>query len=381
MEKKDLFQKQRKNTDKSLKDERQKTDGYLDQESKNVEEESDETVHANRLAADKKLEKQRAIVDTEKGNSVRLTPMLDAERERSDKAQKVARSEEDKVRNQERYQKRLIAEALLENERKDTDSNLHKERDRADNASKHDSELILNAENALVTRDQYLAIVSHDLKNPLNCISLSAGIVRNSINKKGEENESLVVAVELIERSVAHMDRMISDLLDVERMSSEKLVLNRSNSDIYALLCECKDLFAPTVSNKEFSMTIENCPNPLMANFDNERILQVLSNLIGNALKFIPIGGTIKLSAKKQATEVEISVTDNGDGIPREMRTKIFERFSQLHKNDRRGLGLGLFISKWIVEAHDGKISVNSEIGKGSVFSFTLPTTDGESSF
>lgn len=372
---KDTFQKQRGNTDKSLKDERHKTDNYLDQESKSVEEDSDETVHSIRIAADKKLERQRAVVDSEKSETSKITPMLDAERERSDKAQEVARTAEDKVRNSERYQKRLIAEALLENERKDTDSNLHKERARVDIASKHDSELIRNAETALVTRDQYLAIVSHDLKNPLSAISLSAGIIRNGFKKDAEIDEDLLMSVEMIERNVAHMDRMISDLLDVERMSGEKLLLNCQTHDIYALLCECRDLFAPAVANKDFTMTIENCSEKMMADFDNERILQVLSNLIGNALKFIPDGGTINLSAKKQATEVEISVTDNGNGIPEEMKTKIFERFSQLENNDRRGLGLGLFISKWIIEAHNGKITVSSEVGKGSTFTFTLPVT------
>jgi signal transduction histidine kinase len=299
--------------------------------------------------------------------------MLDAERARSDKAQIVARLEEERVRVMERYQKRLIAEALLENERRDTDKNLYSERARADSISKSDSLLISKAETALVTRDQYLAIVSHDLKNPLNSISLSAGVMRSKFQKNPETDKALLLSVEIIERNVAHMDRMISDLLDVERMSSEKLVLDLKSWDIHALLSECKDLFEPVVSNKSFTMTIENSPSPLMVDIDNERILQVLSNLIGNALKFIPDGGTITLSAQKNSKEVVVSVADNGPGIPEEEQTKIFERFSQLQNDDRRGLGLGLFISKWIVEAHNGKITVRSEIGIGSTFSFSLP--------
>jgi len=97
--------------------------------------------------------------------------------------------------------------------------------------------------------------------------------------------------------------------------------------------------------------------------------------LIGNSLKFTPKGGTIDLSARKQETHVEISVTDNGPGIPEQAKAQIFERFSQLKINDRRGLGLGLFIAKWIVEAHKGRIWVTSEVGKGSRFSFTIPLT------
>ena len=108
---------------------------------------------------------------------------------------------------------------------------------------------------------------------------------------------------------------------------------------------------------------------------DSDRILQVLSNLIGNALKFTPNGGNVSLSARKDATEIEISVTDNGPGVPEDKRSEIFQRFSQLKMNDRRGLGLGLFISKWIVEAHNGRIRVASEVGKGSTFNFTLPVS------
>jgi signal transduction histidine kinase len=122
-------------------------------------------------------------------------------------------------------------------------------------------------------------------------------------------------------------------------------------------------------------MTIHTVPESIVADLDHDRILQVLSNLIGNSLKFTPNGGTIELSARKQETQVEISVTDNGPGIPEDAKEQIFERFSQLKRNDRRGLGLGLFISKWIVEAHGGHIWVTSEVGKGSTFSFTLPLT------
>jgi signal transduction histidine kinase len=109
---------------------------------------------------------------------------------------------------------------------------------------------------------------------------------------------------------------------------------------------------------------------------DHDRILQVLSNLIGNSLKFTPLGGAITLSARKELAHVEVSVTDNGPGIPQHAQAKIFERFSQLITNDRRGIGLGLFIAKGIVEAHHGKILVTSEFGKGSTFTFTLPLTD-----
>ena len=120
-------------------------------------------------------------------------------------------------------------------------------------------------------------------------------------------------------------------------------------------------------------MTLHAPLEPIFAELDHDRILQVLSNLIGNSLKFTPNGGTIELSARKQETTVEISETDNGPGIPEQEQAQIFERFSQLKLNDRRGLGLGLFIAKWIIEAHKGNLWVTSNVGKGSTFSFTLP--------
>ncbi len=129
------------------------------------------------------------------------------------------------------------------------------------------------------------------------------------------------------------------------------------------------------VLNKSFSITIKDCAESIFADIDHDRILQVLSNLIGNALKFASKGSAIDLSARAKNSEVVISVSDNGPGVPEGKKAEIFERFSQLKTNDRRGLGLGLFISKWIVEAHQGRIWVKSEIGKGSSFSFKLPLT------
>ena len=116
-----------------------------------------------------------------------------------------------------------------------------------------------------------------------------------------------------------------------------------------------------------------------MAEVDRDRMLQVLSNLIGNALKFTPDGGSITLSAKKQESHIEVSVTDNGPGIAEQDTRQIFERFSQLKRKDRRGLGLGLYIAKWIVEAHHGRIWVTSEVGRAahlpSLFQFPYRLT------
>ncbi|MEO5863622.1 MAG: ATP-binding protein [Nitrospiraceae bacterium] len=372
----------RDKTDKSLGSERDKTDGCLEEKSRTVEEEASETIRLNRLSADKDRESQRAEVDLDKEHQLDVTgiqtsrlddKLLIQERERSDKAQNVERKKEDHARRQERFQKRLITEGLLENERRETDSNLLDERVCSDAESKHNSSLLSDetvshdfTRAALVTRDQFLAIVSHDLQNSLVAISISAHLMRSDLSRGTVDAVRLLEHLGIIEQTTAGMDRMISDLLDVERMAQDKLILKLERVDLRAILQECVDLFAPVVSSKSFSMTIHTGPEPIYANLDHDRIFQVLSNLIGNSLKFTPRGGTIKISARKQDTQVEISVTDNGPGIPEQAKAQVFERFSQLKIDGRRGLGLGLFIAKWIVDAHQGRIWLTSEVGKGT---------------
>jgi len=340
-----------------------------------VAEETTETIRSNRVSTDENLEIQRAETDLEKEHhqlDARGTTALAAyetkltqERERSDKAFQVEREEEDRARAKERFQQRLLAEALLENERKKTDTNLQEERVQIDVETKA----------ALVTRDQFVAIVSHDLRNPLVAISLGARLMRRDLGKDTVDPVNLLQQLRIIEQSAAGMDRMITALLDVEQMAHDKLILTCERTDIRALLQECMDLFAQVVLSKSFSMTIDTGPEPIFAEVDHDRILQVLSNLIGNSLKFTPNGGTIEFSARKQETQVEISVADNGPGILPQDTQLIFERFTKLTMNDRSGLGLGLFVAKWIVEAHKGRIWVTSDVGKGSTFSFTLPLT------
>ena len=365
-------QELRDKTDKTLEDERQKTDEHLEQKTQEVEEKTSEKLRSIRLATDKARESQREEVDLVKDHQREVTgisptrldeKLLVQEREGSDKSQAIERGEEDRARTEERVQKQLIAEteALLEKERKNTNSALLEER--------------VHLDLELITRDHFLAIVSHDLKNSIVAISIAAGLIRRGLSKDAVDVVSLLKHLGGIEQAAEGMNRMINDLLDVERMAHDQLKLKLDNVDFCALLQECVDLFAPVVSSKSFSMTIHTSTEPIFANVDHDRILQVLSNLIGNSLKFTPNGGTIKLSARKQGTQVEVSVTDNGSGIPEEAQVQIFERFSQLTMNDRRGLGLGLFIAKWIVEAHKGRIWVTSEEGKGSTFSFTLPLT------
>ncbi len=377
-------------TDKSLKDERGKTDDYLEQKHQTVTDRAEDAISQNRIAADQARDESRAAHDqdkVEKRNGSQVSPSAKAddkslmqERKRSDLAQTVEREKEDEFRTRERFQKRLIAEALFYVERKETDTNLMDERVRLDLAFDQNSNLLLSekvahdlTKTAVDTRDQFLAIASHDLKNPIGSILMSASLMRSEFSKVDMDIDSALAYLEIIERNAANMERMVSDLLDVERMGNNKLFLTTGKHDICAILQECKSLFEPIVKSKKFSMTAQTCPEPVYAQVDHAKLLQVLSNLIGNALKFTPAGGTINLSVERHADEVELSVTDTGPGIPEDKISKIFDRFSQIGYNDRRGLGLGLYISKWIVEAHNGRIWVDSELGKGCKFILTLP--------
>ncbi len=372
---KEPFDELREKTDQSLKDERNKTDDYLTQKSLEVEKDASDTIRLTRLAADKDRTDNRAAV----------APLDDKkiiqERKRSDQARDEERKVEDRIHATERLQKRWIAQSFLESERKETDINLLDERAYLDLASEQSFDLLSGEKNshdltktALVTRDQFLAVVSHDLRNPLGVISASADLMRLEMTNGVNNFSSLLNYVDIIDRNAVNMDRMISDLLDVERMTNDKLSLSLKKCDVSVLLQECSDLLAPVITSKSFTMEVHTSDKSMLVDMDHDRILQVLSNLIGNAIKFTPKGGTIKLTARMQKDAIEISVTDNGPGIPEEKALSVFERFSQLRAKDRRGLGLGLYISKWIVEAHKGRIWVTSGVGKGSTFSFTIPT-------
>ena len=350
-------QEPRGETDKSLKAERVKTDEYLKQKSKTVAQEAIKMVRLDRFVTDTECERVRAKVDLDKKHQREVShtttsPADDRieiqERERSDNVIDLERKKRDRVWAQARFQKRLIAEAFLEHERAETDSNLLKERVRIDFESNHTSKLLSDetvshevTKAAVVTRDQFLTIVSHDLQSFLVSSSLAAHLMRKDLSQDAVDTVSLLENLGIIEQGNAAMDRMISDLLDVERMAEGKLILKLERVDLRAMLHKCVDLFAPVVSSKSFSMTIQPCPEPIYADLDQDRILQVLSNLIGNALKFTPKGGTITLSARKQEAQVELSITDNGPGIPEQEKARMFDQFSQLNSqrnmNNHRG--------------------------------------------
>jgi len=148
-----------------------------------------------------------------------------------------------------------------------------------------------------------------------------------------------------------------------------------SQHDAAQLLTETMENFRATATSHKIEMTREAPAGRVVAVFDHTRLLQVLTNLVGNAIKFSNAGGTVALRLAPRADVLEFTVSDMGCGIAPEGIEAIFERFSQAGYADRRGLGLGLYIARCIVEAHGGKIWAESELGKGSTFHFTIPRT------
>jgi signal transduction histidine kinase len=219
-----------------------------------------------------------------------------------------------------------------------------------------------------VTREEVLRIVAHDLRNPLGTILMSADLLSEPFLT--EELRAKQAAV--VKRTGARMNRLIQDLLNVARIDTGGLSAEMKPIPPAQLVANAMELMQPLAAAK--SLELENAVTEGMpdVNADSERIGQVFSNLIGNAIKFTPSGGRITLAAALTDGRVWFSVTDTGPGIPPEQVARVFGPFWQARRADNRGIGLGLTIAKGIVEAHQGKIEVDSEVGVGTTFSFSL---------
>jgi signal transduction histidine kinase len=218
------------------------------------------------------------------------------------------------------------------------------------------------AHDAVRARDEVLGIIAHDLRNPLNSVTLAAGGLLRSERK----------AAETILRSVQRADRLIQDILDVGRVEGGRLSVDRTRVPPRDLLIETLDAFSPLALDASLELLADVPATLPMVLGDRSRLLQVLSNLVGNAIKFTAAGGQIRIGAEQRGDEVCFRVSDSGSGIVAEVMSHIFDRFWQARRTDRRGSGLGLFIAKALVEAHGGRIWVESAPGQGSTFYFTV---------
>jgi signal transduction histidine kinase len=233
--------------------------------------------------------------------------------------------------------------------------------------------LFQESQRAIRMRDDVLAVVSHDLRNPLNSIAIQAGLLLNS-QDGGNAASAILKAGQTIQRSVDHMNRLIRDLLNLASIQAGRLSLERSRQKVASLLADTMEMFAPLAREKSIRIEIDCAPGLPDVDCDRERVLEVLANLVSNSIKFTEAGGTITLRAEGTEHSVQFAVTDTGVGISEDQLDHIFDPYWKGKGNGGKGTGLGLYIAKGILEAHNTAVSVRSQVGTGSSFSFSLPS-------
>lgn len=227
---------------------------------------------------------------------------------------------------------------------------------------------------ATKTRDEVLGVVAHDLRNPLNAIVLQSGLLR----RRGPEPERRnMKPVDLIKRYAMRMNSLIQDLLDVSQMEAGQIRLDRSKVTIDKLIHEAVESHRAPLAERAIPLEIDTASDLPEVWADGGRVIQVLDNLISNASK-LTIRGRIAVGARLEKGEIRVWVSDTGPGIAPEDSARVFDRFWQAGTSKRGGgAGLGLAIVKGIVEAHGGRAWVESRLGEGATFFFTLPVATG----
>lgn len=233
-----------------------------------------------------------------------------------------------------------------------------------------------DAENAVRDRDDLLGLVSHDLRNPVNAVKMLASALLRAPLDPGVTRLSPDAAehVAVILQAATQMDALIQDLLDVTRLESGKLRISPRPGAIGALMATTADVLAPIAAARGVTLETELEAGLPMVHLDPDRIAQVLSNLVGNAVKFTERGGQVRMRALRHESGVLLVVQDTGVGIATEDLPHVFNRFWQSQRTDRSGAGLGLAIARGIVRAHGGTLTIESEVGRGTSVLLTLPS-------
>jgi signal transduction histidine kinase len=349
---------EREQTDESLRAEREQTDEALDDDRAVVEDAADAVIARARMRADQLLAAARAKTDRHAanvGHGIEPSSVLQRERVREDQVLRDERASADATLKVERAEH----VALLSRQRDETDKDLSHERDRSDAS--------------LATRDDFLGIVSHDLRNMLNAI-VGAAAVMGQRSAAPDPDGTIRLYAQRIQRFGGRMDRLIGDLVDVASIEAGMLAVTPEVADPTQVVAEAVDAFALQAATGGIVLETEIIPPASQAVFDPARILQVITNVLSNALKFTPRGGRVIVRVERIGEEIAFAVSDTGIGIPADSLQAVFVRFRQVRKNDRRGMGLGLYISQSIVQGHGGRIWVESLAPlPGCKVCFTLP--------
>lgn len=344
---------ERAQTDTSLRSERKNVDDAMRAEQSQAEGGADRIVQRARETADAVLLEARERAD-DRLEQPAASVVIAQERAVEDETVRAERARADEQLRREREE----LGRLLPLEREATDRHLLTERARSDES--------------LSQRDDFLGIVSHDLRNLLSGIVMTSTLLAERA-ATSDDGVQAVAAAHRIQHYAARMNRLIGDLVDVASIEAGKLSIAPTRGDACALVDEAVGMFETLAHSKGLSLASRMGHRPLPATFDHDRMIQVLANLITNAIKFTAAGGTIVVEAGSANGGTQISVRDSGIGIPSDKLDAVFERFWQGGKSDRRGVGLGLYIARCIVQAHGGTIRVESVPGAGTTMSFTLP--------
>jgi signal transduction histidine kinase len=347
----------RAQTDKSLDAEREGADKGL-REIEAAQQAADVVVDLARREADAVVDVAREKADKETEPALAIDQgIVDEDRAQADELLEYERATADHELRQRRDDERQALARLVPLERERTDRDLLTER--------------VGSDDAIASRDDFLGIVSHDLRNLLGGIVLSSGSLSKG-SPDTVDGRRMVVAGKRIQLYAARMNRIIGDLADVASIDAGKLACNIVPSDPAGLIDETLATFRDAADRKQITLVSEASSALPLGAFDSQRMLQVFANLVSNALKFTTQGGQVRIGGEREGAQIHFSVSDTGQGIPQDMLESVFLRFWQSVGNDRRGSGLGLYICKNLIEAHGGRIWVESGVGKGSVFHFTV---------
>jgi signal transduction histidine kinase len=222
--------------------------------------------------------------------------------------------------------------------------------------------------NAVAARDEIMGLVAHDLRNPLSAILMRANLIRENA-----ENATIQRHADGIETVVQRMEALIKTMLDVATIESGHFTVSPERCDVATLIDTTLELFDGLAAKKQIKLESQLVASNAVVHADRDRVLQVLQNLVGNALKFSPQGGRVTVAVERERDGVRFRISDDGPGIPRENLSNVFDRYWKRETSGTKGTGLGLFIAKGIVDAHGGRIWAENVPGHGAAFSFTLP--------
>jgi len=221
--------------------------------------------------------------------------------------------------------------------------------------------------------DELLRTVGHDLRGPLMAISGAAELIAQIAPADGEAGAQIREWAGQISHGSAVLERLIRDFVDFGRVENGRLRLRAARRDLTVLIRGAAHAFQDAAAAKSLTLEADFPAPPVMAKYDKDRMLRVVSNLIHNAITFTPPGGSVRTRVFRDGTDSVVAVIDTGIGISSTELATIFDRFRQPRHAGGTGLGLGLYVSKWIVEAHGGRLWAESQVGRGSTFTFALP--------